>query len=76
MGRRDHLHGVWSWVSWFLVCHINQNALDRFDRQWFHDRGRRREEHVLFKTSSVYSKSSINGIMALVVARYGSVQVA
>lgn len=34
----------------FLVCHINQNALDRFDCQSLRDRRRSREEPVLFKT--------------------------
>lgn len=34
----------------FPVCHINQNALDRFDYQRLRDRRRGGEEPVLFKT--------------------------
>lgn len=52
-----------------LVCHINQNALDRFDCQSLRDRRRSREEHVLHKTSFVFFESSIGRVVALITRR-------
>lgn len=54
-----------------LVCHINQNALDRLDYQRLRNRRRGGEEPMLFKTSFIYSKSSIHIVMASGTGRHG-----
>lgn len=55
-GERRGIHGSTRSSAWstefglqFLVCHINQNALDRFDCQRPCDQRRGRAEPMLFQ---------------------------
>lgn len=76
-GARTGIHGSTRSSAWstefglrFLVCHINQNALDRFDCQRPCDRRRSRRSLCFFKTSFVESESSIHTIVALITGRH------